>query len=66
MGRLNFEFCGTKSTPMSIDPTEYKGLSVPRITSAILQQLRSISPGVDFFEQDIELAAIEIKEVNGN
>jgi len=64
MGRLSFSFVGTSEHPMSIDPAEYRGMKVPAITATLLNTLRSIAPGVDFFEQDVEMAAIAVAEAN--
>lgn len=62
--RQSFEFVGTISTPISVDPAEYKGMSVPKITASILKTLREIQPGASFFEQDVEMAAIAVAEEN--
>lgn len=65
MARISFEFTGTKSTPLSLDPREYHGLSVPAITAALRGILRSMDADVDFFSPDIEFAAATLKEQSG-
>lgn len=56
--RIPLTFVGTTSKSFSLDPAEYKGMSVPAITEAIKDVLRSIAPEVSFYEQDIVEAAI--------
>lgn len=65
MERLPFEFVGTKTAPLSIDPAEYKGMTTPQVTREIMKLLREIEPGVSFFEDDATLAAEQVVAVNG-
>jgi hypothetical protein len=51
-------FVGTTSKTISLDPAEYRGMSVPAITEEIKNVLRSIAPDVSFYEQDVVEAAI--------
>ena len=60
MSRIDFQFVGTTSKPLSLDPTEFKGLPVMRITEEILLTLSEIAPDVTFFHDDVVLAAEQI------
>lgn len=60
MARRQFEFVGSTSQRLSLDPTEYLDMSIPQITSDIMRTLRSIAPDVTFFEEDVVTAADEI------
>lgn len=62
--RIPFEFVGTKTAPLSLDPTEFAGMPVQAVTREILKMLREIEPGVSFFEDDAVLAA-EVVVANG-
>lgn len=62
--RLPFEFVGTTSTPLSVDPAEYKGKTLPQVTELLEKQLAELSPGVTFFRDDIVLAAESIANAN--
>lgn len=55
--RIDFEFSGLVNTPLSLDPAEFRGATVPEITGLILQTLRGIDGRVSFFEDDARLAA---------
>lgn len=57
---MNLEFVGTKCTGLSVDPKEYTGMTVPAITEALLRTLAEIDPGVNFWPDDVVLAANEI------
>lgn len=60
--RIEFEFVGQVSTPLSLDPAEFAGRSVPQITADIMATLKSIDPRVSFFEDDAQLAAEQLFE----
>lgn len=60
MPRRQFEFVGSTSTRLSLDPTEYIDMSVPQITTDILRTLKAISPDVDYFEEDVVMAANDL------
>lgn len=66
MSRISFEFSGTKSTPLSLDPREYKNLSVEKIASIIAAHLHAEDPSVDYWGPDIEMAAITLKDNSGS
>lgn len=61
---IDFEFVGTTSAPLSLDPTEFEGLSVPQVTDEIKKLLAGIAPGVSFFEDDVVLAAEQLTGVD--
>lgn len=63
--RLPFTFNGLVSTPLSIDPAEFRGLATPAITAQLTELLSGISPNVSFFPDELELAAEEIGKANG-
>ncbi len=60
MSRLDFQFVGTTSKPLSIDPCEWHGMPVAKITEEILLTLSEIAPDVTFFHDDVVLAAEQI------
>ncbi len=62
--RLDFEFVGTTSKALSLDPTEFAGMRVPQITGEILKTLGEIAPGVNFFTDDVVLAAEQLAGVD--
>lgn len=62
MERIPFEFVGTTSKPLSIDPAEFAGMKVPEITAEMLKMLSEIAPGVSFFLDDVVLAAETVSE----
>lgn len=55
--RIDFTFVGQTNRPLSLDPAEFTGMTVPTITAEIKRTLRDIAPDVSFFEDDIVLAA---------
>lgn len=57
MSRIDFEFVGTTSKPISLDPEEFAGKAIPDITEEILLTLSEIAPDVTFFHDDVVLAA---------
>lgn len=57
MERLPFEFVGTTTAPLSVDPSEFTGMTVPQISQELLKMLREIKPDANFFEDDTLLAA---------
>lgn len=59
-------FVGTTSASVDLDPEEYRGLPVPRITQEIKAVMSSIKPDVDFYEEDMVLAAHEIALLNAS
>ncbi len=65
-GRLQFDFTGSTQHPLSLDPSEFKGVPLPKITEEIKNLMRSIAPGVDFAGSDLELAAEAVAEANGD
>jgi len=60
--RIDFEFTGIVSTPLSLDPAEFKGATIPEITALVLQTLHGIDARVSFFEDDARLAAETLHE----
>ena len=58
--RKQFEFVGSTSTRLSLDPTEYIDWTVPQIAADILRTLKAISPDVTFFEEDVVMAANDL------
>lgn len=58
--RMHLEFVGTTSVAVSLDPAEFVGMTVPAITDEIKSVLSGIAPNVDFFEDDLVLAADEL------
>ncbi len=62
--RQQFQFAGTKIVNLSLDPREFKGQSQPQITEAIMKLLKEIDRDVDFFEQDVVMAADDIDGIN--
>jgi hypothetical protein len=62
--RIDFEFVGTTSASLSLDPTEFVG-SAKTITAEIKRLLSEIKPDVSFFEDDVELAAEQLQIANG-
>lgn len=55
--RIDLEFMGTVSRPLSLDPAEFRGQPVERIEGEIRKLLKGIGPEVSFFSDDIALAA---------
>jgi len=55
--RLVCTFVGSTSKTISLDPAEFRGMTVPAITEAITEVLRGIAPDVSFYEQDVVEAA---------
>lgn len=55
--RIDFEFVGTTSQPLSLDPAEFVNKTIPQITEEVMKTLREIAPGVSFFHDDVVLAA---------
>lgn len=64
MSRLDLEFHGTTSRALSLDPKEFSGKSLNKITAEILMVLSDINPGVNFFTEDVVEAAEAILEAN--
>lgn len=62
MAQLHFEFVGTTCKECSLDPAEWAGQSVSQITEELLKILGEIAPGVNFFVDDIVLAAHELAQ----
>lgn len=62
--RLDFEFVGTVSRPLSLDPDEFKGWPQERIEGEIAKLLKGIAPDVSFFSDDIALAAVALTGVD--
>lgn len=62
--RIPFEFVGTSCTALALDPDEFAGLTVPRITEEVLKMLREIAPQVNFFHDDVVLAAEQLAGVD--
>lgn len=62
MGRISCEFVGTMSQGLSFDPVEFRGMAVSQITDEIMRMLSSIHPGVNFFLDDIVVAADQVAE----
>lgn len=58
--RIDFEFMGTRSVALRLDPEEFRGMPVPKITGEILSMLRSLEPDVSFFNDDVQLAAEQL------
>ncbi len=57
MSSIDFQFMGTRSTRLSLDPAEFDGLTTPQITDEIVRTLRAIAPDTSFFDEDVVLAA---------
>lgn len=58
---MTHTFVGTTSKTVDLDPSEYVGMTVPQITADIMKTLRDIAPDVNFWDPEIEMAAIEIR-----
>lgn len=58
---MTHTFVGTTSTTVDLDANEYVGMTVPQITADILKTLRDIAPEVDYWNPEIEMAAIQIR-----
>lgn len=58
--RIPFEFVGTTSKKLTLDPAEFRDQSVPQITLEVQRVLREIAPDVSFFTDDIVLAAEQL------
>lgn len=52
MSRLQFNAVGTITEGFSVDPEEYRGLTIPQMTTALVDTLRSINPKASFFLDD--------------
>lgn len=65
VSRIDFEFVGTTSAPLSLEPAEFAGKTVPQVTDEIMKLLREIKPDVSFFEDDLVLAADALLSANG-
>ncbi len=63
-GRLEFDFTGSSSHALSVDPCEYRGLSLVLAERALLVALSEVAPGVSFFKDDVILAAAVVVEAN--
>jgi hypothetical protein len=61
--RLNFELVGTVCTPISVDPAEYLGMTVPQATAEILKTAKEINPTANYFLDDAVLAANQVVSV---
>jgi hypothetical protein len=57
---MDFEFVFNGSTKITVDPNEYKGMTIPKITEELKRLLQSIAPHVSYYEDDLILAADEI------
>jgi len=55
--RLPFSFTAQLSTPLSLDPREFRGLSEHAIEAEIKKILQGINPNVSYFDDEIGLAA---------
>ncbi len=60
MSRLTLGFHGVLDATLDLDPEEYRGLTRPEASKAILEALLAINPRVSFFEADIEAAIDEL------
>jgi hypothetical protein len=58
--RKDLSFVGTTSVTVGLDPDEYRGLTQSQVTEMVLQVLRGVAPGVDFWEPDVEHAVGEL------
>lgn len=58
--RLDFEFVGTTSKSLSLDPAEFRNQSINKIADEVHRILREIAPGVSFFHDDVVLAAEQL------
>lgn len=59
---MTHTFVGTTSKTIDLDPSEFAGMTVPQVTAEIMKTLRDIASDVNFWDADIEAAAIEIVE----
>jgi hypothetical protein len=59
---MEFEFEGSLTVPLDVDPSEYEGLEIPEVTEELLNLLAAMAPGADFFEDDVANAAAAIYE----
>lgn len=56
-GRCLVEVTGTTTETLNLDPKEFEGLHLNQIFHEIHGMLRAARPGVNFFMDDIALAA---------
>ncbi len=63
--RLDFAFTAQLSTPLSLDPNEFKGQGRDAIAASIKKTLRDINSTVSYFTDEIDMAADLIAETNG-
>ena len=59
---MNKQFVGSAPVfvDLSLDPAEYRGMSIARITREIRNHLRQIAPNASFFDVDVVEAANEL------
>jgi hypothetical protein len=60
VSRIDFEFVGTTCKALSLDPTEFKGQTIPQIAGEVMKVLSEMAPDVNFFVDDVVLAAEQI------
>ena len=58
--RQAYQFVGTSTHTLELDPSEYRGMSTPQITREVKKLLAGIAPGVSFFPEDIAQAVHEL------
>lgn len=57
---MDFEFVGTTTVSVKLDPGEYVGMDYPGVVMDIEMLLMGIAPGVNFFPDDVCFAATHI------
>lgn len=60
MGRKEFTFIGSVSTPLSFDPEEFRGLALHEAELEVKRALLAANSRVDYWPEDISHAAMEL------
>jgi len=64
VGRREFTFVGSTSTPLSFDPAEFRGLSQQEAELEVKRMLLAQNPTVEYWPEDVAYAAAELLEGN--